>query len=166
MIIKKCDKPGCVKAGICRAPKNRDLKDYWFFCKEHAAEYNKNWDYYSNMTESEIEAEWERDTYGSELKDDETAKRDSSDYVNFINDFITGRSEFDRIASKKTLPSGIISALTVFGLGINATWREISARYRALAKQYHPDTNKNKNATEKFTRITNAYKKLEEYYKK
>ena len=27
-MIRKCDKPGCTKAGTCRAPKSRDLKDY------------------------------------------------------------------------------------------------------------------------------------------
>ena len=56
-MIKKCDKPGCGKAGTCRAPKSRDLKDYWFFCQEHAAEYNKNWNYYADMTPDEIEAD-------------------------------------------------------------------------------------------------------------
>jgi hypothetical protein len=58
-MIKKCDKPGCGKAGTCRAPKSRDLKEYWFFCTEHAAEYNKNWNYYADMTPDEIEEDWE-----------------------------------------------------------------------------------------------------------
>ncbi len=166
-MITKCDKPGCTKAGICRAPKNRDLNEYWYFCKDHAAEYNKNWDYYSNMTASEIEADWEKETFGTAMKDKNTAKKDSDDYLNFLNDFITGRSEFDKKTVKKPMPSKIVSALEAFGLPISATKSEISARYRILAKKYHPDTNKNKkSATEKFTQISNSYKILKEYYKK
>ena len=63
-MIKKCDHFGCTKAGTCRAPKTRDLKEYWWFCKEHAAEYNKNWNYYANMSPDEINDEWERETFG------------------------------------------------------------------------------------------------------
>ena len=99
-MIKKCDKPGCTKAGTCRAPKSRNLQDYWFFCQEHAAEYNKNWNYYADMTPDEIEADWEKQTFGTELKDKKSANQDASEYVNFLNDFITGRSKFDRMPAK------------------------------------------------------------------
>ena len=58
-MIKKCEHTGCTKAGTCRAPKSRDLKEYWFFCREHAAEYNKNWNFYANMTAYEIEDDLE-----------------------------------------------------------------------------------------------------------
>ncbi len=166
-MIKRCDKPGCGKAGVCRAPKNRDLKEYWNFCKEHAEEYNKNWNYYSNMSESDIESDWEKRTFGSELKDADKAKKDSTDYAKFINDFLSGRETYDHAVSKPVAPSTIISALSVFELGINSSWREISAKYRMLAKKYHPDTNADKpDAAEKFTKISTAYKTLEEYYKK
>ena len=86
-MIKKCDKPGCTKAGTCRAPKSRDLKDYWFFCQEHAAEYNKNWNFYANMTPEEIEADWERQTFGQALKDKNAAKILKYFYEAFGNTF-------------------------------------------------------------------------------
>ena len=166
-MITKCDHPGCTKAGVCRAPKTRDLHEYWWFCKEHAAEYNKNWNYYANMTPDEIDAEWERETFGIADKDKEKANKDEADYVNFLNDFITGRSSFDKIPAKKTVPSQIISALHVFGLPITATWKEVGVKYRQLAKKYHPDTASDKNsATTEFTRITNAYETLKKYFKK
>lgn len=166
-MIKKCDHTGCTKAGTCRAPKSRDLKDYWFFCQDHAAEYNKNWNFYANMTPDEIEADWEKQTFGSSLKDKNKADADSIDYANFINDFLTGRSKFDKLASKKTLPSKIISALKIMDLPISASLREIGAKYRALAKQHHPDTAKQKkNAEIEFTKINEAYKILQIYFKK
>ena len=120
-MITKCDHPGCTKAGTCRAPKTRDLKEYWMFCKEHAAEYNKNWNYYANMTPDEIDAEWERETFGIADKDKETANKNEADYVNFINDFLNGRSTFDKMPAKKSVPSQIVSALHTFDLPITAT---------------------------------------------
>ena len=100
-MITKCEHPGCTKAGVCRAPKTRDLKEYWYFCKEHAAEYNKNWNYYANMTPDEIDAEWERETFGIADKDRDVANQKEAEYAKFINDFLTGRSSFDKMPAKK-----------------------------------------------------------------
>lgn len=167
-MIKKCDHPGCTKAGTCRAPKTRDLREYWWFCKEHAAEYNKNWNYYAGMTPEEIEEDWERQTFGAPLKDKQQAEQDNNDYINFLNDFITGRSTFDKIQPKANIPSNIVNALKIFDLPISSSWREVSARYRVLAKRYHPDISKdNKNAAaEKFTKISAAYDVLKKYFNK
>lgn len=164
-MIKKCDHPGCTKAGTCRAPKNRDLKDYWFFCQEHAAEYNKNWNYYANMSPEEIEEDWERQTFGSSSTS--KSESDAQDYAKFINDFLTGRSAFDKVQKPSKLPSKIISALKVFDLPITASWREVSAKYRSLAKKHHPDTATNKeNAVKEFTKISQAYETLKSYFNK
>ena len=40
-----CDHPDCEEAGTCRAPKDRSLRDYYWFCQKHVAQYNKNWDF-------------------------------------------------------------------------------------------------------------------------
>ena len=166
-MIRKCDKPGCTKAGTCRAPNTRDLREYWFFCPEHAAEYNKNWNYYANMSAEEIEADWERQTFGTPLKDKETAKTNATDYAKFLNDFITGRSTFDKMPAKSKLPTTVISALKVFDLTISATWREVGTKYRALAKKYHPDTATNKEtAATEFARISSAYEILKKHFGK
>lgn len=63
----KCEHPGCTNAGTCRAPKTRDLSEYWCFCKEHAAEYNKNWNYYANMSPNEIDTALKQETTYSVL---------------------------------------------------------------------------------------------------
>ncbi|HWT51897.1 MAG TPA: molecular chaperone DnaJ, partial [Caulobacter sp.] len=57
---KRCDHPDCRLPGSARAPKSRDLPNqhYWF-CQQHAAEYNKNWNFYAGMTEAQIRAEQE-----------------------------------------------------------------------------------------------------------
>lgn len=162
-MIKKCEFPGCTRAGTCRAPKSRDLREYWNFCTEHAAEYNKNWNYYADMTDEEIEEDWEQQTFGTSTK---RTKQDADDYIKFLNDFITGRSTFDKISPKKTLPSETISAFKVLGLPITASWREIGVRYRALAKKYHPDTASGTASNADFARISDAYRVLKRHFGK
>ena len=45
----------------------------------------------------------------------------------------------------------------VFGLDKTATKEDIKKRYRELAKKYHPDINKNPDATQKMQEILEAY---------
>jgi len=163
-MIKKCDFPGCQKAGTCRAPKTRDLREYWNFCQEHAAEYNKNWNFYADMTPEEIEEDWERQTFGEPIK--KRSEQDSADYIKFLNDFITGRSNFDKMPPKKSLPANIMSAFKILELPITASWREIGTRYRALAKKYHPDTARGKSSGNEFTKISAAYQTLKKHFGK
>lgn len=47
-VHRKCDHPGCNKDGEFKAPKNRSLKDYYWFCLEHVQEYNSRWNYYTD----------------------------------------------------------------------------------------------------------------------
>ena len=162
-MIKKCEHSGCQKAGTCRCPKTRDLREYWFFCPEHAAEYNKNWNYYAGMSADEIEEDWERQTFGSPLKDKNQANADEADYIKFLNDFINGRSTFDKIPPKRTLPGPVMSALKVFDLPISASWRDVGARYRALAKKHHPDRS---GSAAEFAKISAAYDTLKKHFGK
>jgi DnaJ-domain-containing protein 1 len=166
-MIKKCEHKNCTKAGKCRAPKSRDLKEYWHFCPEHAAEYNKNWNFYADMSADEIEADWECQVFGTSAKDKKQAAADAVDYIKFLDDFISGRSKFDKVAPKKSLPGTVAAALKVFDLPITASWREVGAAYRAAAKKHHPDTSRNKKtAAAEFSRISSAYAVLKNYFRK
>ncbi|PNX67310.1 chaperone protein dnaJ, partial [Trifolium pratense] len=46
---------------------------------------------------------------------------------------------------------------STLGVPKSATVKEIKAAYRRLARQYHPDVNKEPGATDKFKEISNAY---------
>lgn len=50
----------------------------------------------------------------------------------------------------------------VLGVDRNATQREIQKAYRALARKYHPDANKGKDAEKKFKQISEAYEVLKD----
>lgn len=49
---------------------------------------------------------------------------------------------------------------SVLGVSRQASKSEIQKKYRKLAKQYHPDVNKDPGAEEKFTEIASAYEQL------
>lgn len=49
---------------------------------------------------------------------------------------------------------------STLGVSRGATSKEIKAAYRKLARQYHPDVNKQPGATEKFKEISSAYEVL------
>src|SRR5258707_13862012 len=54
---RACDHPGCMKAATARAPKSRDmLNEHYWFCQPHAAEYNRNWNFFAGMSEGEVRA--------------------------------------------------------------------------------------------------------------
>jgi len=168
-MIKKCDFKGCEKAGTCRAPKDRDLREYYFFCKDHAAEYNKNWNFYQNMTDDEIEADWERQTFGTTSKDKNKAACDTTDYLNFLSDFLNGRTTFDHAPKRAAASAPVVKAFKTLELPMTASLREVRASYRRMAKLYHPDTAKSlnaKSAADKFAAISDAHKTLEKYLKK
>ncbi|MDE7196362.1 MAG: DnaJ domain-containing protein, partial [Helicobacter sp.] len=52
------------------------------------------------------------------------------------------------------------SLYTTLGVDSNASADEIKKAYRKLARQYHPDVNKDKGAEEKFKEINAAYEIL------
>ena len=66
----RCDFPGCNKPGEYRAPKNRGLKEYYWFCLEHVQAYNAKWNYYEGEDDEEAAAAAEE-----EKKKKEEARR-------------------------------------------------------------------------------------------
>lgn len=67
--VKICDMEGCSREAEHRAPKDRSLDEYWNLCLEHARDYNKAWDFFSGMSETEAyhhmmnSALWDRPTW-------------------------------------------------------------------------------------------------------
>jgi hypothetical protein len=156
-MIKKCEHLNCTKAGNCRCPKDRSLKEYWYFCQQHAGEYNKNWNYYSGMTAEEINKEWEKDVFGA------TEKQNGKEYTKFIFDFVSGQTKVPE--RKKLVPQNVAAAFNILGLSIEDDWDKVQKKYRALAKQEHPDANKSADS-KKFIKISEAYQALKKHFKK
>ena len=161
--VQRCDHAGFPAEGLYRAPKSRDrLNDYFWFCLDHVRDYNRSWDYYAGMKPEEIEAHvrrdvvWERPTW--------PLGGWSSDRRLFGAEFIP--EDLDpfgtRRAPEKARPkSKTEQALAELALAPGATAAEIKRRYKALAKQFHPDANGgDKSAEERLKAINLAYSTL------
>jgi hypothetical protein len=64
-----------------------------------------------------------------------------------------------------SIPHPAVEALAVMDLKPPVQWEEVKARYKTLAKRYHPDINSaNKNAEEQLKKINLAYSILKLSY--
>src|SRR3989337_877160 len=65
--VRTCDRDGCDAPGDRPAPKAPNSPERWYFCEAHAAEYNRNWNYFEGLTAEEAaqrEADERRDAGG------------------------------------------------------------------------------------------------------
>ena len=149
---RPCDHVGCERAGAHRAPKGRGRgQDYWFFCQEHAAEYNRRWNYFDGMTEDDFinfqhaEENGHRPTWSFRA-----GRGDRMSATRFWKAAAPGdafgvfrgkggaqaapRPE-RRLSRLQTL------ALEALSLPEEASAVEIRTRYAELVKRWHPDSN-------------------------
>ncbi len=160
-----CDYPDCKEEGVCKAPKDRTLREYYMFCPHHAKIYNEQWDYYAGMTPEEIEENlrldvtWHRPTWNF------SGRYSIKDPLNILNGF-----NFNTAARKESAPvvdEKELQALGVLNLEYPITLAKIKSRYRELAKKYHPDkTGGNKEMERIFKKLTEAYNYLQKKYSK
>lgn len=164
-----CEAPGCHAAGNFRAPKSRqNLREYQWFCEAHIAEFNKKWNYFEGMTESQI-YDFQRDaTYGhrptwrvDQLGRHSTAKVEEA----FARMFGGSTPEFRQREEARPISAKAKDALATLDLEHPSDKASIKAQYRELVKKYHPDVNRgNTSAEETFKRITAAYHYLVAHY--
>ncbi|KAF5957140.1 hypothetical protein HYC85_004365 [Camellia sinensis] len=79
-------------------------------------------------------------------------------HKNFVS--ISSSSQLSKKLSAKrfgTVVSAAADYYSTLGVSRSASGKEIKAAYRRLARQYHPDVNKQPGATEKFKEISAAY---------
>ena len=163
-----CDKEGCNRPGEFRAPKDRTLKDYYWFCLEHVQEYNAQWDYYAGMTPEEIELHlkqdvgWQRPTWKlGERGVDPTMFADPFDLKKeMFNDQNTGspNETFEKNKAKYAIDPVFEAAMKLLQLDFPLKIENVRTNYKKLAKQYHPDSNGgNKESEELFKDLSEAY---------
>ena len=137
--VRLCDREGCSEPGDRPAPKSPNSPDRWYFCEAHAAEYNKNWNYFAG------------------LSPEEAARRAAEEEQ--------GNSGFRQSAQWKWAGPGDgtrsrdeMRALSVLGLESDVEFKDIRNAYRRLAKEHHPDLKQgDKEAEQKFRQIQAAY---------
>ena len=171
---RECDWAGCTSMGGCKAPKSPDrLRDYFNFCMAHAREYNKNWNFFSGMTDDDI-AEWQagarhghRPTWDVRKNTAERAQARKNAKAGTTSATSEGYGIFgdggEDIAEtpRRRLSKLQIKALNDMGLDETATKADVRKRYTQLVKQLHPDANQgDRNTEDSFQRVVKAYKVL------
>lgn len=141
--VKLCDYHGCRLSGQHPAPKSPYTKDKWWFCEDHAAEYNKNWNFFEGMRDEEAR------TY---------ARRERAQSSSYST---AGHWAWGGARDEQGVNRIERAAYDVLGVPPSATLSEIKKKYRELAKRHHPDLNKNDAvAAQKFQALTFAYEVL------
>ena len=171
--VRACDVPGCPESGNYRAPKSRTrLDDYYWFCLDHVRDYNAAWDYFSGLSEDEIEAirrndtVWQRPSWPLN-KPYNGAEAELQEQIRRMFDQNWGpQSESRREQAKAKRPqSEADHALAVLGLEASASFTEIKSRYKKLAKQLHPDANgDSREAEERLKAVNQAYSTLKKSF--
>jgi hypothetical protein len=118
--VRLCDRHGCENAGECPAPKSPNSPERWYFCQEHAAEYNKGWDYFAGLDEEERK----------QRQHDE--QRDASGYRQSAHQQWAGPGDGTRSRDE-------MRALDILGLDSDSDFETVKRSWRALAKENHPD---------------------------
>jgi len=173
---KECEWPGCSDEGLCRAPKSPDeLQSFRWFCKDHAREYNKSWNYYSGMSDEEVEADVRRDTVwrrptwrlgtngflGAEYGGFDPSQLD--DPLGIFEESVNSSKNEEQKPSTSSVQR---QALEVFGLSVPVNADAVKQRYKELVKRYHPDAVQHESdetkalSDEKIKEVNQAYQVL------
>ncbi|MGQ0559924.1 MAG: DnaJ domain-containing protein [Sphingosinicella sp.] len=137
--VRLCDRHGCDEPGDRPAPKAPNSRDRWYFCERHAAEYNRNWNYFEGLTAEEA-AEREKDE-----KSQANGYRQAGHYG------WSGPGDGSRSRDE-------MRALDVLELEPDAGFDDIRSAYRRHAKANHPDTRPgDEEAAARFRAIQAAY---------
>lgn len=172
---KTCEHKGCDRPAPCRAPKSRDLNDYYWFCASHAAEYNRSWNFFQGMDDQDFKSFSEsartghRPTWSmqadSHSREAQTARQKASVDAANVEDpfglFPGRRPRRARPEPERRLNQVHMTALEELALDENADSRTIRLRYAELIKRFHPDSNGgDRSAEAKLNKVIKAYQVL------
>lgn len=161
-----CEHKGCDALGDFKSPKHGG--GHHQFCQRHAAEYNKKWNFFDGMTESEAKAFAKSGEYGHRKTwkfgtgpVGAKSKLRSGDPRMWAG--IHGADEeVMKSARKQTGRTRLqVRALVDLDLAETAGPTEIRERYSEYVKKFHPDANGGDRSSEhKLARVIKAFKTL------
>lgn len=180
-----CEWEGCEKPGTHKAPKTKKQNgDFHTFCIEHVREYNKSFNYFSDMKDEEVgdvirqaARTGERPTWGmgtnahgrgnprprAAQHTGDFATRRVSDPNNFFARVARNQGRKPMTPKEKKLLVADRRALETLGLEGAKSSDEIKAAYKDLVKKHHPDANGGDRSSEDRLRaIITAYNHLKQ----
>ncbi len=174
----RCQWDGCAEPGTHRAPVGRMKEgEYFRFCFDHVREYNKGFNYFSGLKDTDI-ARFQKEALTGHrptwVMGANGSGRAAPDFSNVrsggarshknmrdpFNLFGDGRDTVPRERKAKPLEA---KALETLGLDTRATGDAIKARYKELVKRHHPDANGGDRGSEdRFRDVLQAYRVLKQ----
>jgi len=177
-----CQWAGCDRPGTHKAPAGRNREgQYLYFCLEHVREYNKNFNYFSGLSDEQI-AKFQKDALTGERPTWEVSTgsggaktRASANFSRLRSgsasslhrlgaDIAAAAAAANNAARKpprprlKTLEA---KAFLTLGLEQTAGKSAIKAQYKALVKLHHPDANGgDRSSEERLQEVIQAYNLL------
>jgi curved DNA-binding protein CbpA len=169
----QCDHPDCHEKGEYRAPKDRRLKEYYWFCLQHVQEYNARWNYYAGETDEDEAEEIKRKMHfgkGFRSRVRYQFGYDLWDEAAFFDDGYTRNTDSNYEYSRDGIYFTAQERMYIRILEMNIrdiTPDSLKKQYKKLAKKYHPDINReDEKAEEKFKQISAAYQALKEKFER
>ena len=137
--VRLCDREGCDRPGDRPAPKSPNSPERWYFCEEHAGEYNRNWNYFEGLTAEEAAAR------------EAGERRDAGGFADARYYAWGGPGDGTRSRDE-------MRALSVLELESDASFEDVKAAWRRLAKANHPDARPGDDeAAERFRAVQAAW---------
>jgi len=166
-----CDWNNCFEIGKYRAPIEKDnSKNFRLLCLKHIKEFNKNWNYFSGMSDREVieflksDMTWHKKTQSFSSSDNFFKVL----WNNVLNEGMEDLNLKDKFIRNKKIPfdKDDIKAFSILGVKVGLKWDKIQQKFKKLVKKFHPDINAgDKNYEEKLKVITLAYTQLKNTYR-
>ncbi len=155
---KLCDIEGCISEGSYLTPRSpANLTEKLSLCLKHVRSHNLNWNYFHNMSNSEIInyhkniVYSEQQTWAFGIKNmlqEQNIHNKVREYLG-LNTTIKANQAINPLSQLEK------AALIELNLTYPTNKKDIKKAYKKLAKLYHPDLHPNESS--KFIKIKNAY---------
>ena len=160
-----CEWEKCKETGEFKAPIEKDnSRKFKWLCKEHIKLFNKNWNYFEGMTQTQFEIflksdlTWHRPTqkFGS------TDNFFNILWNNALSDkYKMFKGKSSRHGNTLRLSEKDKDAFSLMDLEFSADWTTVQKKFKTLVKKFHPDRNSgNKEFEDRLKKITMAYSHL------
>ncbi len=176
--VPMCQWDGCDKKGPHRAPVGRMREgEYFHFCLDHVRLYNKSFNYFSGVPDSDV-ARFQKEALtghrptwrmggnnsGKVAADFANVRSGSASYYRRVRDpfgFFADQAAPRPEPKQRKLRTLETRALDTLGLDADASAEDIRKRYKLLIKQHHPDANGGDRTSEaRFNAVLEAYRLL------
>lgn len=168
-----CEWPGCRNSATHRAPKGRGReKDYWRYCLDHVREYNQGYNFFQGMSDEDVRKyqkealtghrpTWKMGT-GRFADPGKFYAENGIDPFAMYRELGGGRAQSSAARNEgRTIRNAERRAFNTLGLEVGVGRAEIKAKFHALVKRHHPDSNGGDRSTEdRLIEIIQAYNYL------